>query len=121
MANSIGPFTFSQWRINMPRVRRPKIRAPARSGVPGNIVVRGYQRSDLAMGWTAAIVGNLASAQALIDQHIALASSTTVVTVVDQFGKIFQNCIVMDVQHELSLQMGGTARVDAYWTIDVGF
>lgn len=118
---SIGRFTFTQWRITMPRVRRPKVRLAAHAGVPQNILVRGYLRIDTVSGWTAVIVANLGTAQDLIDQHIALASSNEVVSVVDQFGRVFNRVTVMDVHHELSMQIGGTARVDAYWTLDVGF
>lgn len=118
---SIGQFSFSQWRIAMPRQRRPKIRLPARSGVNGNVLVRGYYRMDPATGWTATIAASLSAAQSLIDSYTALASSTGVVTVVDQFGRSYSGVIVLDVRHELSLQIGNLARVDAYWTLDVGF
>ncbi len=118
---TIGPFTFTQWRINMPRIRRPKIRLQARAGVPQNVLVRGYLRIEVVSGWTAVIVASVAAAQTLIDQHITLASGLDVVSVVDQFGRVYPRVTVMDVQHELSQQIGGTARVDAYWTLDVGF
>jgi hypothetical protein len=118
---SIGSFSFTQWRIAMPRLRRPKVRAQARVGVPGNVVIRGSYRMGLASGWTAVVVGSVATAQALIDQYSALANGTNNVTVIDQFGRSYPFVIVMDVHHELSQQVGGTARVDAFWTLDVGF
>ncbi len=118
---TIGPFTFTQWRIAMPRIRRPKVRLAAHAGVAQNILVRGYLRIDPVSGWTAVISANIATAQALIDQYVALASSTDVVSVTDQFGRVYPRVTVMDVHHELSQQVGGTARVDAYWTLDVGF
>jgi len=120
MAN-IGPFIFSQWRINMPRIYRPKRRLQARSGVPGHVIVRGSRRSPIARGPCAVIVANRAAAQTLIDQYYALCDASTVVSVTDQHGKTFPGCIVLSVMHYLSDQLGGTARIDTVWELDVGF
>lgn len=120
MAN-IGPFTFSQWRINMPRIYRPKARLPARSGVPGHIIMRGSRRSPIASGGCAVIVANRATAQTLLDNYYALCDSASVVNVTDQHGKVFQNVIALAVSHFLSDQFGGTVRVDSSWQLDVGF
>jgi hypothetical protein len=120
MAN-IGPFTFTQWRINMPRIYRPKVRLPARAGVQGNIIVRGSRRSEIAQGACAVLVGSRAAAQALIDQYYALCDVATVVSVTDQHGRVFPNVIALSVSHMLSDQVGGTARLDSVWSLDVGF
>lgn len=120
MAN-IGPFTFTLWRINMPRIYRPKVRLPARSGVPGHIIMRGSRRSAIASGPCAVLVASRAVAQSLIDNYYALCDASTVVNVTDQHGKTFQSVIVLSVSHLLSDQIGGTCRVDSQWQLDVGF
>lgn len=120
MAN-IGPFTFPLWRINMPRIYRPKRRLPARSGVPGHVIVRGSRRSAIARGACATVAANRAAAQSLIDQYYTLCDNSTVVSVTDQHGKVFQGVIVLSVMHYLSDQVGGTARIDTVWELDVGF
>lgn len=118
---SIGNFSFHQWRIAMPREVRPKLPLQRRSGVAQRVLVRGDRQMESAAGWTATICASRAAAQTLIVQHLALVSSTQVVSVVDQFGFTFPYVTPMTVRHDLTDQIGGTARVDAYWTLDVGF
>lgn len=118
---TIGRFAFVQWRIAMPRVRRPKIRLAPRPGVIGNVIVRGFRRIETASGWTAGLATPLSGAQQLIDDYTELAASTNNVRVVDQFGRVYTDVIVMDVRADLTLQINGVYRVDAFWTLDVGF
>jgi hypothetical protein len=118
---NIGSFTFTQWRINMPRIYRPKIRLPARSGVQGHIIMRGPRRSAIASGTCAVYVASRSVAQSLIDNYYTLSDTAGVVSVTDQHGKTYQNVIVLAVSHMLSDQIGGTCRVDSTWQLDVGF
>lgn len=122
---SIGRFSFVQWRIRMPAIVRPKVRLPPRAGVPQNVIIRGDYRSAVAMGWTAALVANETAARALLNEYVALAASTEVVQVVDQFGYRFSYVTVLSAAgdgtaFEITKQLSG-ARLDCYWTLDVGF
>lgn len=115
MAN-IGNFSFLQFRITMPRVRRPFARLPPFSGVNNYVLIRGQPRIETAKGPTATQLFNRAAAQALLTSYIA--SIGQVVSVVDQFGVLFTQCTIMDVDPMPSDIIGG-ARLDAVWTLDV--
>lgn len=122
---SIGRFSFTQWRIRMPVIVRPKVRKPPRSGVPQNVIVRGDYRSAVASGWTAAFVASEVIARSLLNEYVALAASTDVVQVVDQFGIRFSHVSVLSAAgdgtaFEISKQLSGV-RLDCFWTLDVGF
>jgi len=88
---SIGRFSFTQWHIRMSAIVRSKVRLPPRAGVPQNVIVR----SAVASGWTAAIVANETVARALLNEYVALASSTAIVQVVDQFGHRYDHVSVL--------------------------
>lgn len=123
---SIGRFPFTQWRIRMPVLVRPKVRLPPRAGVPQNVIVRGDRRSTVASGWTAVYVANEIAARSLLNDYAALAASTEVVQVVDQFGFRYNYVSVLSVAgdgtaYEINRNLPSGARLDCYWTLDVGF
>lgn len=113
---SIGNFSFHQFRLTMPRVRRPYVRLQPFSGVNNYVLVRGSPRIELARGSTAIQLANRGAAQALLNYYIN--SIGYVVNVTDQFGVVFTQCTIMNVDPTPSDIIGG-ARLDAVWTLDV--
>jgi hypothetical protein len=118
---SIAGYQIQQWRGYMPRTQQPKARLPAAPGVAGNVIVRGFPRIDLARIKTAVQQSTTTGAEALIDAYRALEALDGGVAVVDQFGRVYNNCIVMSVFCQRSDFQGGGARVDASWVFDVPF
>lgn len=113
---SIGNFFFHQFRFNMPRVRRPYVRLEPFAGVDNYVLVRGQPRIDIARGSTAIQLPSRAAAQGLLSSY--LNSIGYVVNVVDQFGILFTQCTILNVESTPSDNIGG-ARLDAVWSLDV--
>lgn len=105
-----------QWIGTMPRVRRPILRLAAFPGVGNNVLIRGSIRIPQASIRTAVQLASRAACQSLINSYIA--SIGSVVNVTDQFGIVFQQITVCDVDTYPSDIVGG-ARLDAVWTLDV--
>lgn len=113
---SIGSFTVTQFRIAMPRPRRPYARLAPFSGVNNYTLVRGSPRIEPAKGPTGVILSNRAAVQSLLNAYLAAIGS--VVTVIDQFDVAFSQCTILDVDPFPSDYLGA-GRLDAVWTIDV--
>lgn len=115
---AIGNFTVTQFRITMPRPHRPIARQPAFPGVNNHILLRGAPRVEMATGWTAVDLSSRAATQALLNNY--LAAIGTVVTVVDQFDIVFQQCTILNVYPVPADKVLG-GRLEAYWSIDVPY
>lgn len=120
MAKQIGPYTFSQWRLAIPRTSYAMAAIPGAPGYAGRIVISDAKQKPLARGSTAIqTAGNGATAALLMNQYYALKDARQPLTIVDQFGLAFFNCLILDVVCEPSELIGGLCRVDCNWVIDV--
>jgi hypothetical protein len=116
---SIGPYTVTGWRGNMPRATRAMISLPAFSGVVGNVVVRGVKRVPNALITTAVDVSSSAAADALYDNYIGMVGDDRTYQVYDQRGRGYPNVIIIGCTPQIDMILASLYRVTTQWQFDV--